>query len=191
MRGKPITRRTVLSRRDAMTTEERAAASSAIAAGVDALFATMPIGTVVALYAAKGSEVTTTGMDASARSRGLRVVYPRVIEGQRRLAFCEVTIDELVTGHFGLRQPRADIEAIELTSINVFVVPGVAFDRSGGRVGWGRGYYDATLAAAAAGALRVGVGFECQIMTDVPRDPHDAHLHHVITETNTYRGAAS
>lgn len=190
MRAKPITRRTVLSRRDALTADERAAASDVIATRIDALLAAVPAGSVVALYAGKGSEVATDRIDASARARGLRVAYPRIVDGERRMAFCEVTIETLVPGHFGLREPAADARAIELESIAAFVVPGVAFDRRGGRVGWGRGYYDATLAAAAPGALRVGVAFEIQMMDQVPSDPHDAPLHHVVTETATYRGAA-
>jgi 5-formyltetrahydrofolate cyclo-ligase len=63
----------------------------------------------------------------------------------------------------------------------------VAFDRGGGRVGWGRGHYDATLAAAAPGALRIGLGFECQLVERVPHDPHDALLHYVVTEAAVYR----
>jgi 5-formyltetrahydrofolate cyclo-ligase len=190
MRGKPITRRTVLSRRDAMTPDARAAASTAIATRADASFATLPAGSLVALYAAKGSEVATHELDASARSRGLRVVYPRIVAGARQLAFCEVAIDELVIGTFGLREPRADAPAVELTAIAAFVVPGVAFDTRGGRVGWGRGYYDATLAAASPAALRVGLAFDAQVIADIPRDAHDISLHYVITETTTHRGTA-
>ncbi len=191
MRAKPITRRTVLSRRDALTADERAAASESIAVRIDGLLSLLPVGATVALYAAKGSEVATDRIDASARARGLRVVYPRIVDGQRRLEFCEVTIEMLEPGHFGLREPKRDMQAIELTSIAAFVVPGVAFDRSGGRVGWGRGYYDATLAAASARALRIGVAFDIQLMEQVPSDPHDAPLHHVVTENATHRGAAS
>ena len=191
MRGKPITRRTVLSRRDALTADVRDAASDAIATRVDDLLAAVAPGAIVALYAPKGTEVATARIDASLRTHGLRVAYPRIVDGQRRLAFCEATPDELVPGRFGLREPATDATDIELTNIAAFIVPGVAFDRDGGRVGWGRGYYDATLAAAAPGALRIGVAFECQLMDQVPRDPHDAVLHYVVTETATYRGAAA
>lgn len=190
MRPKPITRRTVLSRRDAMTAEARATASEVIAARVDdELLASLAHGSVVALYAPKGSEVDTTRIDARARGRGLRVVYPRISDGERRLSFVEITVDELEPGRFGLREPRPDARAIELATIAAFVVPGIAFDRSGGRIGWGRGYYDATLAAQ-PGALRIGVAFDSQLMETVPRDPHDAVLHYVVTELATHRGAA-
>jgi 5-formyltetrahydrofolate cyclo-ligase len=192
MRGKPITRRTVLSRRDAMPAEARAAGSEAIAERVEALLDAGQYvrGSLIALYSGKGTEVETTRIDASARSRGLRVVYPRVVAGQAQLSFAEARPHTLVAAKFGLREPALDAVPVEVRHISVFIVPGLAFDRGGGRVGWGRGYYDATLAAARPGAVRIGVAFECQVLDEVPRDAHDALLHYVVTEANTYRGAA-
>jgi 5-formyltetrahydrofolate cyclo-ligase len=187
MRPKPITRRTVLTRRDALTDEQRLAASDAIAEFAMQLLAKQPSGSIVALYAPKGSEVDTTRIDAFARTRALRVVYPRINDGDRRLAFHEVTIDELVPATFGLREPAVSAPTVELADIAALIVPGLAFDRAGGRIGWGRGYYDATLSAASPAALRIGLAFECQVIDHVPRDPHDAPLHYVVTEAAIYR----
>jgi 5-formyltetrahydrofolate cyclo-ligase len=186
MRSKPITRRTVLSRRDKLPEVERHAASVAIARAVDRLLA-LPAGSIVALYAPKGTEVETASLDALARARGFRVVYPRIVDGDRRLAFHEVAIGELAPSRFGLAEPAADASRVETATISAFVIPGLAFDRHGWRVGWGRGYYDATLAVA-PGARRIGVAFECQLVDEVPRDVHDARLHHVVTEANVYAG---
>lgn len=186
MRPKPVTRRAVLARRDALSADERVAASTAIADSTMQLLASLAPGSLVALYAAKGTEVDTSGIDALARTHGLRVAYPRIVEGDRMLAFHEVSIDDLVLAKFGLREPQASSPAVALADIAAFVVPGLAFDRAGGRVGWGRGYYDVTLAAI-PGALRIGLAFECQIIDHVPRDPHDASLHYVVTETAIYR----
>jgi 5-formyltetrahydrofolate cyclo-ligase len=185
-RGKPVTRRTVLSRRDALTADVRAAAETRIAEEVAALLAKVPAGSVVALYAAKGSEVATDRIDALARGLGLRVAYPKVEHGVRRLVFAEAEVGELLIGRFGLREPRDTAPRVALGDIAAFVVPGVAFDRGGGRIGWGHGHYDATLAAAPA-AVRIGLAFECQVLDHVPRDPHDALLHHVVTEVASYR----
>jgi 5-formyltetrahydrofolate cyclo-ligase len=188
MRPKPITRRTVLSRRDALTVADRAAASTVICASTQPLLAKLSPAAVVALYAQKGSEVDTANLDAYARASGLRVAYPRIIDGDRRLAFHEVALGELVPSIFGLREPAPTSPAIGLAEIAALVVPGLAFDRAGGRIGWGRGYYDATLVHAAA-ALRIGLAFECQIIEHVPREPHDASLHYVVTEAAIYRAA--
>ncbi|NVB79915.1 MAG: 5-formyltetrahydrofolate cyclo-ligase [Kofleriaceae bacterium] len=184
---KPITRRTVLLRRDMMPEAERAAASTVIADEVLALLARLPVGSIIGLYAPKGTEVDTARIDVSARARGLVVAYPRVEDGIRRLSFHATTIDALVPGAFGLREPVADARtAVELSEIAAFAIPGLAFDRAGGRIGWGRGYYDVTLATVPQ-AIRIGLAFECQIIDAVPHDPHDIRLHHVVTEAAVYR----
>jgi 5-formyltetrahydrofolate cyclo-ligase len=188
MRGKPITRRTVLSLRDKMTEAARATASDAIAVAVEPLLAGQATRSVVGLYAPKGTEVATAALDARLRARGIRIAYPRVVDGDRRLAFSEVAPSELTVAHFGLHEPRIDSPMIDVAEIAAFVVPGLAFDRAGGRIGWGRGYYDATLAHAPA-ALRIGIAFDCQIIDSVPHDLHDVPLHYVVTETATHRGA--
>jgi 5-formyltetrahydrofolate cyclo-ligase len=177
----------LLTLRDAMAVEDRAAASATICDAANGLMsARLAPGAVVALYSAKGSEVDTTRIDAMARSRGLVVAYPRVVSDTRKLRFHAVALDELAPSRFGLREPSADAPGVEVEDIAAFVVPGLAFDRSGWRVGWGRGHYDATLAAAAPDALRAGLAFECQLIEQVPREPHDAALQFIITEVATY-----
>jgi 5-formyltetrahydrofolate cyclo-ligase len=180
------TRRALLTRRDAMTAEARAAASAVIGDAANALLVTrLSPGSVVALYAAKGSEVSTARIDAAARAHGLVVAYPRVSVDRRRLAFHVVTLDALAPSGFGLREPSADAPGVEVSEIAAFLVPGLAFDRTGGRIGWGRGHYDATFAAAPPGALRVGLAYECQLVEQVEREPHDVALHIIITEVAT------
>lgn len=173
----------MLSRRDALTDEVRAELSLRIAENAKGLLAAQ---SVVALYAPKGSEVDTIRIDTDARALGIRLVYPRIVEGERELAFHEASPADLVESRFGLREPRLEALRVDLSEITAFVMPGLAFDRSGGRIGWGRGHYDATLASAPR-ALRIGVAFECQVLDQVPRDPHDALLHVVVTEMTTYR----
>ena len=170
-----------------MTAGERAAAGAAICDAANALLAArLSPGAVVSLYSAKGSEVDTTRIDAFARGMGLVVAYPRVIAKQRLLAFHAVTLDELAPARFGLREPNADAPGIAVTDIAAFLVPGLAFDRSGGRIGWGRGHYDATFAAASPSALRVGLAYERQLIDQVTREPHDVALHIIITEVATH-----
>lgn len=167
----------------------RIAASDLIADSMMQLVARLPAGSPLALYAPKGTEVDTERVDGFARARRLRVVYPRIIPGERRLAFHESTIEALVPGPFSLREPAQTAPSIHLGDIAAFAIPGLAFDRSGGRIGWGRGYYDVTLAAATPQALRIGLAFECQLVESVPSDPHDIRLHYVVTEAAVYRAA--
>jgi 5-formyltetrahydrofolate cyclo-ligase len=164
-----------------MTVGERAAASAVICDGANAILsARLSAGAVVTLYAAKGSEVETSEIDRVARERGLVVAYPRVNGKARLLAFHAVTPEELAPSGFGLREPSADAPAVALEDVAAFIVPGLAFDRAGGRLGWGRGHYDATFAAAA---------FERQLVDQVAREAHDEALHIIITEVATHRVA--
>lgn len=169
-----------------MTAAERAAASAVICDAANAMLAArLSPGQVVALYAAKGSEVGTERIDAFARERGLVVAYPRVNGRARQLAFHAVPIEALAPSRFELREPSADAPAVAVEDIAAFVVPGLAFDRAGGRLGWGRGHYDATLAAAPR-ALRIGLAYERQLMDQVTREAHDVTLHIIITEVATH-----
>jgi 5-formyltetrahydrofolate cyclo-ligase len=186
-RGKVATRRSLLACRDGLTVEERVDAGAQIAARVNRLLGErLAPGSIIALYAAKGSEVETALIDVAARKAGFRVVYPRVIEDDRVLAFHEVQRDELVSSTYALMEPRAEMPRVSVSDIAAFVVPGLAFDREGGRVGWGRGHYDATFAVARPDALRVGLAFACQLVERVPREAHDALVHYVVTEDATH-----
>ncbi|HEX3764029.1 MAG TPA: 5-formyltetrahydrofolate cyclo-ligase [Kofleriaceae bacterium] len=185
-RGKLATRQASLALRDAMAAAERAIASAAICDAANAMVAArLSPGQVVALYAAKGSEVDTARIDAYTRSRGLVVAYPRVNGQARVLAFHAVPPEALAPSRFELREPSADAPAVALDDIAAFVVPGLAFDRAGGRIGWGRGHYDATFAAAPQ-ALRIGLAFERQVVDAVAREAHDVTLHIIITEVATH-----
>jgi len=181
--GKPATRRLLLAVRDGMGVEERATASEAIGRAALALVGDAR---VVALYAEKGSEVATGMLDRWLRERGVRVVYPRVVGDSRKLVFHEVALDELVlAARFGLREPVASSAIVEASAIDVFFVPGLAFDREGARIGWGRGHYDATLIDAPNARL-VGLAFACQMVERIDRDPHDVLLDYVVTEVATH-----
>lgn len=169
-----------------MTAPERAEASASIAVAAAHQLASLSAGQVVALYAAKGSEVDTVALDAAARDRGLIVVYPRVVDGQRELEFSTVGVDALVVARYGLREPAKGEASVGIDQIAMFFVPGVAFDRQGGRIGWGKGHYDATLVKAAPDARRIGLAFECQVVEHVERDAHDVRMHAIITEVTTH-----
>lgn len=181
---KPVTRKAVLALRDGLPAHQRSDASARIAERATELLAERR---VVALYAPKGSEVDTAAIDENLRARGVRLVYPRIVDGDRVLAFHELAPERLVAGRFGLLEPRADWRnQVGLVEIDAFVVPGLAFDRRGGRLGFGRGHYDATLAAASPSALRIGLAFEAQLVDDVHGEPHDALLHVIVTEAASY-----
>jgi 5-formyltetrahydrofolate cyclo-ligase len=185
-RGKPTTRRTLLSRRDALSVDEHARASQSASEAVARILASrVAPGSTVGLYVAKGSELDPRQLDDRARALGFVVAYPRVVDGSRLLAFHVAAHGDLVPARFGLREPRATAPQLDVATIAAFVIPGLAFDRGGGRIGWGFGHYDATLAAAPH-ALAIGVAFETQLVERVPREPHDRLVDVLVTELTTY-----
>ena len=184
--AKPSARKAARARRDGLAPHLRELASARIAERVNELLAEADSRTV-ALYAPKGSEVETWLIDEHIRAVGGRVVYPRVVDHVRELEFHESVPEQLVAGRFGLKEPKLDWRnVVGIVEVHAFIIPGLAFDRHGGRIGWGRGHYDATLAVASPKALRIGIAFELQLIDVVPRDPHDVDLSHVITESDTY-----
>jgi len=138
----------------------------------------------VALYSAVRGEISTAPAALALRDRGVSLVYPRVLRDERRLAFHEVSDPSSMSpGAFGILEPDARAPLIAATAIDVIVVPGLAFDAHGGRVGWGHGYYDTTLAST-GDALHVGYAFELQMVEIVPIDADDAAMDCVITEAH-------
>jgi len=99
---------------------------------------------------------------------------------------------ELEPGVFGILEPRRQLRQVPdrqatIHQVDLVVVPGVAFDRRGGRLGHGRGYYDRLLAQARPETLLVGLAYQCQILPEVPMLPSDRYMNIVITECQTYR----
>jgi 5-formyltetrahydrofolate cyclo-ligase len=139
---------------------------------------------VVALYAPLGTEVDSTELARRAAGRGARVVYPRSIQGERRLVFARCDPAALVRGPLGAGEPPPDSLEVDLADIDCVVMPGVAFSEDGLRLGRGGGYYDATLKRMPR-AARVGLAFDVQVVPTLPREPHDAPLDAVVTEART------
>jgi 5-formyltetrahydrofolate cyclo-ligase len=138
--------------------------------------------TTVALYAAIGAEADPLPAARAAHAAGKRIAWPRLQPGTRVLAFGACAPEDLVAGERGTRHPPADSATVPLAEVDLIVVPGVAFDAGGRRLGRGGGYYDATLAALPERARRVGLAFDLQVAREVPGEPHDVAVHAVVTE---------
>lgn len=138
----------------------------------------------VALYAALGKELDPAAAADALLARGVRVVYPRLREGERRMAFAASPRAALVVGRLKALEPPAGAPEVPAAEIDVIVVPAVAFTADGHRLGRGGGFYDATLAAATR-ARRVGLAFDLQVVPALPREDHDATVDAVVTELRT------
>jgi 5-formyltetrahydrofolate cyclo-ligase len=166
----------------------RAAASDAVQRRVLSLSA-FAAATGVACYLALPGEVDTRGVIRACRARGKRVCVP-VYDRARRGYFMAWYEEDaaLVRGPHGVAQPAgAPPAAAAAQAVQLVLVPGLAFSPAGARLGRGGGHYDRLLAAwASAGACRAGLGFEAQILDEIPTEQHDVGMDLVITETHEY-----
>lgn len=131
----------------------------------------------VLLYHPLPDEVDVRPLLSAALAEGKSVLLPRVVGDD--LEVCLYTGEEsLRIGAFGIEEPTGE-RIQELTDIDLVVVPGMAFDAQGHRLGRGRGYYDRLLPQLPH-AVRIGVCFPFQLMPVVPACTHDAHMHLVM-----------
>ncbi|MEM9177124.1 MAG: 5-formyltetrahydrofolate cyclo-ligase [Myxococcota bacterium] len=150
--------------------------------------------TTVALYASLPGELATRTLIEAAWQAGHRVLLPRVV-GPGVLVFAEHRDGApLAKGAFGVAEPGEGAPVVGLAEAQLIAVPGLAFDRLGGRLGRGAGYYDRALASlgppraaaseTAAGRVApraIGLAFDRQLVASVPMDAHDVRLDAVAT----------
>lgn len=179
---KRILRRTTLAKRGAIDATQRATAAATVAHSVMTLPEIGAAGTVMA-FASFGTEISTDPLVEALLASGRTVLMPYV-DGDRLRAARIDSVADLAPGYRGIREPKPDpVDAVA----GAILVPGVAFDAGGGRLGYGGGFYDAFLAAAAG--VRIGVCFECQIVERVPVTAADQPVSLVATEIRILRPA--
>ncbi len=176
-------RAALVAARRALPAAERLEKSRTIAARLDEVPAFRSARTL-AVYSALGAEVDTAVIAARALARGALLVFPRVVPGDRRLAFGRCAPDALACGPLGALEPPADAAEVPRDAVDAVLLPGVAFSADGHRLGRGGGYYDATLEAMPR-AARIGLGFELQVVPALPFEAHDARLDALVTEART------
>ncbi len=138
----------------------------------------------VALYASADLEVNTRPLFEDLIREGVRVFLPRVRGKGPELDFFRVSDwDGLIISPLGIPEPGPEGEAADYGEFDFVLVPGIAFDRRGGRLGYGMGCYDRVLEKTRPGAALVGVGYDFQLVSEVPMDEHDVFLSAIVTES--------
>jgi 5-formyltetrahydrofolate cyclo-ligase len=148
----------------------------------------------VAVYLANGDEADIDAVAEALTRRGVLVAAPRGSLPRGAAFYSLLSLHGgLHIGAFGVREPL-EYEggvACEATDVQIILTPGLAFDRTGGRLGFGGGWYDRVLHAAhqvhdvRSAPVAIGVCFDCQIVEKVPREEHDQRVSVVVTETQT------
>jgi 5-formyltetrahydrofolate cyclo-ligase len=177
---KATLRRQALARRDALPADVRAAAAEAIAARP------FPVvvrpGAIVSGFMPMKSEINPLLLMRKLADAGAGLALPAVAGKGKPLAMRAYTFGEpLASGVWGIREPGPDAREV---FPDILLVPLLAFDRRGHRIGYGAGYYDMTIAGLRARktVLAVGIAFAAQEIAQVPTTPRDARLDLVLTE---------
>lgn len=179
-------RRQLLDRRGAVGATERAVAATAVRRWV-AESAPWAAASTVLVYASRGSELATEPLLVAALSAGKGLILPRVVsDGVLRLHAIE-TLDQLSPGYRGILEPAASLPEVGVTAIDLALVPGVGFDRRGGRLGYGGGWYDRLLAQPGWRCPIWGLAFACQLVDELPLDANDHPVAAVVSETGVLR----
>lgn len=191
-------RRAVIARRDALDLDLRAAKSAVICARLvellDRLDAAAPH--TVAVYAAMGSEVDPAAFAAAAAKRGWRVAYPCMLSASdaaacgQRMCMRAVSAGDASEAPFIAHPTRAfaatDVDSdhfpiVPAKALDMIIVPLVAFDRTGARLGYGGGCYDRYLPILSPACQIIGIAFDEQRVDQVPTDVHDLPLPHIVS----------
>lgn len=191
-------RRAVIARRDAIDLDVRAAKSAVICAQLVELLERSDSATprTVAVYAAMGSEANPAAFAAAAAKRGWRVAYPCMLSAidaaacGQRMCMRAVSAGDASEVPFIAHPTRAfaatDVDSdrfpiVPAKALDMIIVPLVAFDRTGARLGYGGGCYDHYLPTVSPACHVIGIAFDEQRVDDVPTDAHDLPLPNIIS----------
>lgn len=175
-------RERVLAARDALDPAVLEADSRAIAARIAGM-ASFRDARCLLLTLPFRSEWHTQALAGEALGRGARVVLPRVNVESRMIELFDVedVSRDVEPGYRGIPEPRPGLPRVEEADIDWVLVPGVAFDESGRRLGYGGGFYDRLLAGVEPRVPRVAGAFELQIVDAIPAAPHDLLVNAIAT----------
>lgn len=191
-------RRAMIARRDDLDLDVRAAKSADICARLVELLGRLDAAAprIVAVYAAMGSEADPAAFAAAAAVRGRRVAYPCMLSAidaaacGQRMCMRAVAADDASAAPFIARPTQAfaatDINSdrfpiVPAESLGIIVVPLVAFDQTGARLGYGGGCYDRYLSMLSPACQIVGIAFDEQRIDHVPTDVHDLPLPNIVS----------
>lgn len=179
--GKASLRAEALARRDAIPLPVRHAKDALVAGRLRGLREYAASSTRL-FYLAFRSEVATLALIEESLAEALRVIVPRCMpEGPTLSLHPILSITDLAPGYMGIPEPTT-AETVPTDIIEVAIIPGVAFSPTGGRVGYGKGYYDRLLGEMKGRIPIIGLAFEEQIFPEVPAGEHDISVDMIVTD---------
>ncbi|MBS1675585.1 MAG: 5-formyltetrahydrofolate cyclo-ligase [Actinobacteria bacterium] len=172
-------------RRSLLSDAQRAAAETALTARLDALIAATGARSI-SCFLSTTTEPGTRSFIRGAIARGIRVLLP-ITREDGLLDWVVATEDvEIATGMYGLPEPAGEIlNPMALDEVDLLLIPAAAVDRTGMRMGWGRGYFDRTLGSMQKCPPVYAVVFDSEVLDEVPRDMHDQPVTGAVTPLRT------
>ncbi len=172
-------------RRQLLSDTQRETAASAIGARLDALVDELDARSV-SCFLSTTTEPGTRDFVARAVRRGIRVLLP-VTRADGLLDWAVATDDdEVAEGLFGLPEPTGEVLGpIAVNDVDLMIIPAAAVDRSGMRMGWGRGYFDKTIGSMEKCPPVYAVIYDSEILDELPREVHDQPVNGVVTPSQT------
>lgn len=182
--SKPEIRRQVCRARDSLTPAEISLQSALIAQKLRLLPAYRQARRIM-FFLSFRSEVNTRSMVEESMARGQQVLVPRSVSATRELIPSRLLDWErdLAPGAFGIPEPRPEaFRPVQPDEVDLLVVPGVAFDLQGNRLGYGGGYYDRFIRLLRPKVSLVALAFELQLLPEVPVQGWDRPVNWIVTE---------
>ena len=144
---------------------------------------------MIMTYVDFGKEVRTVPL-INEWIKSKQIIVPYIDKGEIQLFWLK-NIKELAPGVRGILEPKIELRnlsdrKVKPAEIDLVLVPGIAFDRNGGRVGRGKGYYDRFLDKLSPTTLKIALAFDFQLFHEVPMDVHDVRLNAIVTESQVY-----
>ena len=180
--GKRRIREEILSRRDREPEDLRRKKSRKIKKRLFSLKEFNKAHTIL-FYYSKGSEVETEEMMEEALRKGERVLLPKVREREIYLGEIKGLEKDVEKGSFGILEPKETYRKTTPRGIDLVILPGIAFDLKGERIGYGEGYYDYFLKKIPKRILLIGLAYDFQVIKNISGKKHDRRVSKVITET--------
>jgi len=186
-------RKKIKSIRDNISLEQRESMSQDITENVLALLESDFKGANIFLcFYPFGSEVDLRGLYNTLKSKGKRIFFPVSDSDRHELSFHEVNdfSKDFSTGAYGIMEPCKDLPLLEEVHDEVVVItPGVSFDNSCNRIGYGGGYYDRFFEQH-SNYIKIGVGFEQQMVDNLKIEAHDMPLDYIVTNDRLIKRGA-
>ena len=179
MEEKDRVRKQILASRNALTIEDITNKSTLV---IENLIPLLNNKKHIGCYSAIGSEVQLTTLYRTLLQQNKHLLFPK--SSQKGYIFEAVTsLDDLTLGKYNVLEPKDTLHQSnsDKHKIDLFFVPGVAFDKSGNRLGYGKGYYDQLLHHTTG--LKIGICFDCQVVDAIPNETHDIKMDIIVTES--------